>query len=177
MNTFQELFNIIPTLRIDHVTYKYQLKHAILLPNNDIFKTFKLLRLLNETVSELLKDSEIKNKLVECARGQLKKTFELHETKFQLRESIKYDFDICEDSELNNLKKEHQELKNKLIKVQDSIKDELNQIMLSVEYCNDKIKGRELVLKKIPDDGLVDSNKTIKPPKKTKSAMVTVKVL
>ena len=102
---------ILPTTKVQINDYTNQIKRSILSGEYDLLNIAKVLKSLGTIAETLLKDEEIKEAIHDEADKWHEKTFEHVNCKFQKRETAKYDFSICEDSELTMLENEEKRIK------------------------------------------------------------------
>lgn len=148
--------NAISTLTVLPRT-KTEIKDYIDLVKSDILSGYvnplesaAMLKSLEDIVKALRADEEIKGYILEEADKHQEKTVEEFGCKFQKRETPRYDYSVCDDSEYNRLA------------------DKLN-------YAKEQVKARENYLKSLKEPTInEDTGEVINPPVKTSTTSVSV---
>jgi hypothetical protein len=129
------------------------IKSEILSKGDDPLKVLKQLKMVEKTIGILLKDKELDNYFIDEAI-KYGTSFEHLDTHFDIRETgTKYDYSTCNDSVWNYLNEKSDKL-------------------------NEELKSRELFLRNIPLEGVVnpETGELIYRPAKTSTTKVAVKL-
>jgi hypothetical protein len=129
--------------------FKANLKNAILSGVKDGLEIKKLHKVLEE-ILKTFKEPEVVEMIESEADKYHEKSFEYIGAKFQKRNNTKYDFSVCEDSELIQLEQQEKLVKTNLKARQDFLKG------LKENYINQ------------------ETGEVIKPPAKTTSEILAI---
>ena len=147
--TTMSVLNLMPENKEGVKIFVNKTKETIL-NNSDILRSAKLLKCLEDVVKSLRQDKEINEAILNEAEKH-GKTFDLNNCKYQIKETgVKYDYSVCEDSQLNNMYKK-------------------------LEQLTKQIKEREEILKAHKTEWVeMDTGEVIYPPVKKSTTKVTI---
>lgn len=92
--TVLSTLTILPENKEQMAVYQQGVKDAFINGEHDVLKLYKQIRLFVDSISETIKEKEIKEVLINEAEKH-GKAFELHGAKFQVVEMPKYDYSPC----------------------------------------------------------------------------------
>jgi len=148
------LINVMPSNKAQVIDFVKQTKDVIMSGNENPLKIAVQLRALEDVIKQLRTDSQIQDYTLSEAQKESVKTFKVFGAEITIKETgVKYDYSSCNDSELQEMNQELDELKA-------------------------QIKERETMLKNIGDGFIVNQHgEELTAPLKTSKTGISIRLL